>query len=223
MITFENVRKTYPQKGGTRTVILDDLSMIFPEGRNIGILGRNGAGKSTLMRLISGAELPDQGRIRREGRISWPLGFSGGFHGSLTGRQNVRFICDIYGAAFRPVMEFVEDFAEIGTFMDMPYKTYSSGMRARVAFGACMALDFNYYLVDEVIAVGDASFQKKCKAVFAERRQRATVLLVSHSVSLLKDFCDIAGVLQDGRLVMYDDLDSAIKAHTAQNTRSRKG
>ncbi|WP_062226307.1 ABC transporter ATP-binding protein [Aureimonas frigidaquae] len=222
MITFENVRKTYPQKGGARTVILEDLSMVFPQGRNIGILGRNGAGKSTLMRLISGAELPDQGRIRREGRISWPLGFSGGFHGSLTGRQNVRFICDIYGAEFRSVMEFVEDFAEIGTFMDMPYKTYSSGMRARVAFGACMALDFNYYLVDEVIAVGDASFQKKCKAVFAERRQRATVLLVSHSVSLLKDFCDIAGVLQDGRLVMYDDLDSAIKAHTAQNIKPRK-
>lgn len=217
MIVFDRVHKSYPAKGGERTIVLDELSAIFPPGQNVGILGRNGAGKSTLMRLISGGELPDRGVIRRNGRISWPLGFAGGFHGSLTGRQNVRFISDIYGADYRKVIDFVVDFAEVGKFMDMPYKTYSAGMRARVAFGACMALDFDYYLVDEVIAVGDAAFQKKCKAVFMERRKRSSVLLVSHSTSILKDFCDTAGVLQNGKLTFFDTIDEAIKTHTESN------
>lgn len=213
MIVFENVRKTYPTKSGDRTVILNGFSGVLDAGSNVGILGRNGAGKSTLMRLISGGELPDSGRVHREGRISWPLGFSGGFHGSLSGDQNVRFISEIYREDYNSVLSFVNNFAELGKFMEMPVKRYSQGMRARLAFGISMAIKFEYYLIDEVIAVGDATFQKRCREVFAERRKTATLLLVSHNSGMLKQFCDTGGVLSNGELVFYDTLDEAMRVH----------
>jgi capsular polysaccharide transport system ATP-binding protein len=145
--------------------------------------------------------------------VSWPLGFSGGFHNSLSGRENLRFICQIYGVSYRDVLGFVEDFADIGRFMDMPVKSYSSGMKARLAFGASMALNFDYYLIDEVVAVGDAAFKKKSKAVLAERLKSSSVLLVSHSAQLLKEFCDVGGVLRNGELIFYPTIDEAIAAH----------
>lgn len=214
MIRLDNVHKSYPTRSG-RKVILRQFSGVFEDNRNVGILGHNGAGKSTLFRLLSGAELPDRGRIVREGRVSWPLGFSGGFHATLTGRENLRFICQIYGASYRDVLGFVEDFAGLGRFMDMPVKSYSSGMKARLAFGASMALNFDYYLIDEVVAVGDAAFKKKSKAVLAERLKTSSVLLVSHSSQLLKEFCEVGGVLHEGELTFYPTIDDAILVHEA--------
>ncbi len=213
MIIFDKVCKAYPRPGGGKKIILEDFTATFPPGINIGILGRNGAGKSTLMNMISGGEMPDSGRILREGRISWPLGFNGGVHGKLTGSQNTRFIADIYGKPRNKVLDFVTEFSELGPYLDMPVKTYSAGMKARLAFGICMAIEFEYYLIDEVIAVGDSTFKKKCKEVFEQRRENASLLLVSHSAGLLRSFCDIGGVMHDGQLTFFNDIEEAIQMH----------
>ncbi|MDR6757550.1 capsular polysaccharide transport system ATP-binding protein [Mycoplana sp. BE70] len=215
MIVFDNVTKIFRNPRGGQKVILENFSAAFRPGLNIGILGRNGAGKSTLMNLISGIDTPNSGRIYRQGKISWPLGFKGGVHSRLTGAQNTRFIADIYGKDRHEVLEFVKDFSELGTYLDMPVRTYSAGMRARLAFGICMAIDFEYYLIDEVIAVGDTNFKKKSKRVFDERRENATLLLVSHSSSLLRAFCHVGGVMKDGRITFYDDIEEAIDVHEA--------
>lgn len=213
MIILDNICKAYPRPGGGKKVILNNFTATFPRGINIGILGRNGAGKSTLMNMISGGEMPDSGRILREGKISWPLGFGGGVHAKLTGAQNTRFIADIYGKSRNKVLDFVTEFSELGPYLDMPVKTYSAGMKARLAFGICMAIEFEYYLIDEVIAVGDSTFKKKCKEVFDQRRENATLLLVSHSSSLLRSFCDIGGVMHNGSLTFYNDIQEAIEVH----------
>ncbi|MFD1328763.1 ABC transporter ATP-binding protein [Mycoplana ramosa] len=215
MIVFDNVSKIFKSPRGGRKVILENFSAAFRPGLNIGILGRNGAGKSTLMNLISGIDTPTSGRIYREGKISWPLGFKGGVHGRLTGAQNTRFIADIYGKDRNEVLEFVKDFSELGAYLDMPVRTYSAGMRARLTFGICMAIDFEYYLIDEVIAVGDTNFKKKSKRVFDERRENATLLLVSHSSALLRAFCHVGGVMKDGNITFYDDIEEAIDVHEA--------
>ena len=165
------------------------------------------------MRLIAGSEPPTSGNIYRDGRISWPLGFSGGLHTALTGRQNMRFITDLYDQDFDDVVAFVEDFAEIGRFIDQPIGSYSSGMRARLSFGISMALEFDYYLIDEVIGVGDASFRQKCDGVLTRRRLTTSVILVSHSERLLRQFCDIGGVLHNGKLTFYETLEEAIEIH----------
>ena len=167
--------------------MLDQLSAVFEEGVSVGILGRNGAGKSTLLRILGGAEQPDSGRVIRKGRVSWPIGFSGGFNGSLTGEENARFVARIYDADIDRVIEFAKDFAEIGDYFQMPVRTYSSGMKARLAFGLSMAIDFDTYLVDEVTAVGDATFQERCREAFAE---------VVH----------LLGEATDGRLQVADGL-----------------
>ena len=220
MIVFDDVTKSYPTRGGGRTTILNSFSGVVRPRVNVGILGRNGAGKSTLMRLISGGEQPTSGKIYREGNVSWPLGFSGGFNNALTGRQNLRFICRLYDVDYGETVEFVREFAEIGKFFDQPIGTYSAGMRARLAFGSAMALQFDYYLIDEVIAVGDANFRKKCSAVFEERAERATLLLVSHLPNLLKQFCHIGGVLSDGELIFYDTIDEAMEVHAENQSRA---
>ncbi len=212
MIVLDNVSKSYPVKGGMRT-ILQPFSGVFEPGVNIGIIGRNGSGKSTLMRLLSGAEKPDTGLVTRYGRVSWPIGFSGGLHGVLTGRENIRFVSRIYNVPFEETYPAVEDFAELGNYMDEQIRIYSSGMKARLSFGISMALDFDYYLIDEVIAVGDAKFQKRCAEVFEERRKYASVILVSHSDRLLKQFCDIGGILENGQLRFYNELDEAIQVY----------
>lgn len=212
MIQFEHVSKAYRGRNGQK-VILSDFSGTFMPGRNVGILGHNGAGKSTLFRLVSGAEPPDRGRITRKGTVSWPLGFSGSFHGGLTGRENLRFVCRVYGFPFAEAMAFVEEFSELGEYLDMRVSTYSSGMKARLAFGASMALRFDYYLIDEVVAVGDAQFKKKSRAVLNDRLKTSTVLLVSHSAQLLKEYCDVGGVLHRGELKFFDTIDEAIAVH----------
>ena len=209
MIRLRNVTKTYRMKAGRR-LILDDLSVDFVPGVNVGILGRNGAGKSTLMRIIGGAITPDRGTVERTSRVSWPIGFSGCFHGSLTGRENLRFVCRIYKADIRQVTSFVEDFTELEDYLDMPVKTYSSGMAAKLAFGLSMAIGFDFYLIDEAYSVGDAAFQAKGERVFQERKASSTLIVVSHSVSTIRKNCDNAAVLFEGKLMCFANLEDAL-------------
>ncbi|WP_041769223.1 ABC transporter ATP-binding protein [Pseudovibrio sp. FO-BEG1] len=212
MIEFHNVRKSYRLKGVTKTV-LNGLTTRFPKGRNIGILGHNGAGKSTLMRLIAGAELPDSGKIKRNVKVSWPLGFGGGFAGKMTGIENVRFVARMYGEDTERMVEFVEDFSELGPSMALPIQTYSSGMKARLAFGVSMAINFRCYLIDEVTAVGDRRFKRKCDEVFETKLKHANIIMISHSERTIKKLCDSACLLHNGELTMFDSVEEALAQH----------
>lgn len=218
MIEFRNVTKKYKISAGTN-VILDDVSFKFPERKNIGVLGVNGAGKSTLLRLIAGTEYPDKGKIIRTGKYSWPLGFSGSFHGSLTGIENLRFACRIYGADISEVSKFVEDFAELGDYINEPIMTYSSGMRSRLAFGLSMAIDFDVYLIDEIMGVGDQGFQKKCKNAFVEKKETSSIIMVSHNMSTIREYSDTILLLTGEHLEIHDDVDEAIKIYNDLTTK----
>ena len=208
MISFERVCKSYSTPTGRR-VVLDDVSAVFAPGRNLGILGVNGAGKSTLLRLIAGTEMPDKGRVTRYGRVSFPLGFSGTFHGALSGRENVAFVARVYGASLRRTIAYVRDFAELADYFEMPVNTYSSGMRARLAFGLCLAIDFDVYLIDEATEVGDERFRRRCVAAFQERVARSDIILVTHNARTVRQYCDQGAVLTEGRLRLFDDLNAA--------------
>ncbi len=212
MIFLENVTKSFTHKGRTNYVV-KDVSFTIPRGRSIGLLGRNGAGKSTLLRIIAGIMRPDRGRIIRDAYVSWPLGFQGSFHGALTGEQNVRFVARIYGHDTEALVEYVEDFAELGPAFRMPVKTYSSGMRARLAFGVSMGIHFDYYLIDEITAVGDANFKRKCQQVFHEKLHDSDIIMVSHSNATLRKFCQAGIVLENGTLRYFDDISEAIELH----------
>jgi capsular polysaccharide transport system ATP-binding protein len=212
MISFRNVKKTYRLQG-VRKVIVDGLTLDLPSDRNIAILGQNGAGKSTLMRLIAGAELPDRGQILRRGTVSWPLGFSGGFDGDMTGLENARFVARMYGEDTERVVAYVEDFSELGRSMALPIKTYSNGMKARLAFGVSMAINFSCYLIDEITSVGDARFKRKCDEVFQEKVQEANIIMISHSMATVRKFCQSGCFLHEGRLRYYEDVEAAIEAH----------
>ena len=212
MIELKNITKAYRTRSGDH-VVLDQISAVFEEGVSVGILGRNGAGKSTLLRILGGAEQADSGKVIRKGRVSWPIGFSGGFSLSLTGEENARFIARIYDADLDRVIEFAKDFAEIGEYFHMPVRTYSSGMRARLAFGLSMAIDFDTYLVDEVTAVGDQNFRQKCRDAFAERQSRSAIIIVSHQLNTIKQYCNRYAVLRDGKLQFFDVIDSAAQAY----------
>ncbi|SDR44838.1 ABC transporter ATP-binding protein [Pseudovibrio sp. Tun.PSC04-5.I4] len=212
MIEFKGVRKTYRLKGVTK-VILNDLTATFPRGKNIGILGHNGAGKSTLMRLIAGAELPDSGRIKRNVKVSWPLGFGGGFAGTMTGIENVRFVARMYGEDTERMIDFVEDFSELGPSMALPIQSYSSGMKARLAFGVSMAINFKCYLIDEITAVGDVRFKRKCDEVFETKLKHANIIMISHSEATIKKHCDTAYLLNEGDLIKFDSVDAALAQH----------
>ena len=209
MITLEGVSKVYRTRSGRKTV-LDNVNVTVESGYNFGVLGANGAGKSTLLRLIAGSEIPDFGVIRRYTRVSFPLGFGGTFHGALSGRENVAFIARIYGAGIREVLEYVENFSELGEYLHMPVNTYSAGMRARLAFATCLALDFELYLVDEVTEVGDQRFRQKCAEAFRERMQRSDIILVTHNIHTLRQYCDRGAILANGELTIFDDIGSAL-------------
>lgn len=211
-LRFHNVSKHYETKEGRRNV-LDNLSIDFPRGRNIAILGRNGAGKSTLMRLIAGVEAPSQGQVERLTRVSWPIGFGGGVHGQLSGFENCRFIARIYNVDPREVTEFVADFSDLGEYFHMPVRTYSSGMRAKLAFGMSMAIEFDCYLIDELTAVGDEKFRNKCKEVFDTRLAGSDIIMVSHQPGTMKAYCDLAAVLHDGHIRFYENLEEAISIY----------
>ncbi|MEO1292869.1 MAG: ABC transporter ATP-binding protein [Pseudomonadota bacterium] len=208
MIEFHNVTKAFVTRNKV-TVILNGASFSVPRGVNLGILGRNGSGKSTLLRLFAGVEKPDEGEIIRQARISWPIGFSGGFSKTLSGEENVRLIARIYGRDPTEISAYVADFAELGEYYQLPITTYSSGMRARLAFAASLAIDFDIYLVDEVIATGDRSFRDKCEAAFKMRSHYSTVIIVSHQTKTIDDMCDAVAVLQNGNLHFFDSVDEA--------------
>ena len=212
MIRLENASKKMHIKGSSKT-ILDGVSFVINRGKSVGLLGRNGAGKSTLLKLIAGTLRLDSGRIIRQGKISWPLGFAGTFQGNLTGEQNVRFVARIYGVNSDELLLYVEDFAELGPFFRAPVKTYSSGMKARLAFGLSMGVHFDYYLVDEVTAVGDSNFKRKCHTTFKEKLSDSDVIMVSHSTGTIRDYCSTGIVLEKGRVTYYDDVDDAIRQH----------
>lgn len=216
MIQLDKVFKFYRTEGHTK-IVLDHVSAMFQSGHSYGLLGVNGAGKSTTMRLIAGTELPNSGRIRRSVRVSWPLGFSGGFHGLMTGRENVKFVARIYGENPRRVLEFVEDFSELGDYIDAPVRTYSSGMQARLAFALSMAIEFECYLIDEITAVGDRRFQDRCKKAFERRRHNSDLIVVSHSAETIRDYCDQGMVLIDGQLLSFSSVEQAIEVYNRLN------
>ncbi|MBR8407764.1 ABC transporter ATP-binding protein [Burkholderia cenocepacia] len=208
MIELQNVSKVYHTRQGKRAV-LDDVNLTVRKSQKIGILGRNGAGKSTMIRMISGAELPTTGKINRGMSVSWPLAFGGAFQGSLTGMDNLRFICRVYGASAKEAEPFVQEFSELGYYLREPVKTYSSGMRARLAFAISMAIEFDCFLIDEIIAVGDSRFHAKCHHELFERRRDRSLIIVSHDASYIRAHCDAAAVLVQGKLHTFDDIEDA--------------
>ena len=215
MIRLDEVTKSYMTLTG-RFTVFRDLSFEVPKGVNVGLIGRNGAGKSTLMRLLSAVDLPDSGKIVTDGRLSWPVGLKGGMQKNLTGRDNVKFVCRIQGvrrAGMKEKIRYVQEFAEIGKYFDQPVSTYSSGMQARLAFGTSMAFDFDYYLIDEVMAVGDAGFKRKSRQVFNERLQKSKVILVTHNMKLIRRMCDIVIHLDKGRAITYQNIEKGIAAY----------
>ena len=216
MIELIDVYKSYRTSGHVK-VVLDHVSTVFERGHSYGILGVNGAGKSTMLRLIAGTELPNSGKIRRDVRVSWPLGFASAFNPLMTGRNNVTFAARAYGQDVREVLEYVEDFSELGDYLDVPVRTYSSGMGAKLAFGLSMAIQFDVYLIDEITSVGDARFQKRCEVAFAARRSVADVIMVSHQVGTVQTYCDRGAVLVDGRLMLFTNVEQAIDLYNRLN------
>lgn len=218
MIVLDHVTKTFVLKGQRKTVARD-INVVFPTGAVIGLMGRNGAGKTTLMRMISGNVAPTSGRILSDGTISYPVGFAGSFHPDLTGAQNARFVARLYGVETEALVEFVKDFSELGGHFHLPFRTYSAGMKARLAFGVSMGIPFDFYLIDEVTAVGDAAFREKSRLVFQSRMEKAGALFVSHSLPLVKQVCDMGAVLENGQLTFFEDVDEAIRHHEANMAR----
>ena len=208
MIRLAGINKTYSTRSGP-VHVLRDVNLTIDRGERVGILGRNGSGKSTLIRLISGAEFPTSGHIERGMSVSWPLAFGGAFQGSLTGYDNLRFICRIYGVDPADKLAFVEQFTELGIYLREPVKSYSSGMRARLAFAISMVIEFDCFLIDEIIAVGDASFHQKCDYELFDRRRERAMIIVSHSSNYIKEHCTRAAVLVEGKLINTESLEEA--------------
>lgn len=212
MIRFVNLTKRFTLDGRSK-LVADNISLDFPAGVSVALLGRNGAGKSTLLKMIAGTMEPTSGRIVSNGTISWPVGFAGSFHPELTGLQNARFVARIYGVDTDELADFVEDFAELGAHFRLPFRTYSAGMRSRLAFGVSMGIAFDTYLVDEVTSVGDAAFRRKSAEVFRARMERAGAVVVTHSMDQVRQLCTAGAVLEAGKLVYYDDVEQAITHH----------
>jgi len=212
MIRFENLTKSFWVRGG-RKVVIDNLNLTLPTGKSLALMGRNGSGKSTLLKIIAGIMPADYGRVITDGTISWPVGFGGSFHKQMSGAQNTRFVARVYGVDTESLLAFVEDFAELGVQFYSPVNTYSSGMKARLGFGISMGIKFDTYLLDEVTAVGDASFNRKSRAVFLERVKTASAIMVSHQTAKLRGFCDSGIVLTEGGLEYYEDLEEGIARH----------
>ena len=212
MIFCDQLKKSYPMGVG-RKHVLKGVNLQIGPGEHVGFLGRNGAGKTTLIKLIGGVELPTSGKVTRTMRVSWPLGFGGGFQGSLTGYDNARFIARIYGCDYRDLRDFVEDFSELGVQLKMPVKTYSSGMRARLAFALSLAIEFDCYLIDEVIMVGDQNFHRKCHSELFEKRGDRALIFASHSAELVREFCDRALIIDQGLARLYQDVNEALDVY----------
>lgn len=208
MITLVDVRKSYQTRSG-RVRVLDGIDLSIAKGERVGILGRNGAGKSTLIRMISGAELPTGGKIHRNMSVSWPLAFGGAFQGTMTGIDNLRFICRIYGSDPEGKIEYVQEFSELGIYLREPVRTYSAGMRARLAFAISMVVEFDCFLIDEIVAVGDARFHQKCHVELFEKRGDRAMVIVSHDAAYIREHCHRAAVLDAGKLLHFPTMDEA--------------
>jgi capsular polysaccharide transport system ATP-binding protein len=218
MIRIESVTKRYGTRHGDVTV-LNDVNLTIHSGEKVGILGRNGAGKSTMIRLISGAERPTSGHIRREMTVSWPLAFGGAFQGTLTGLDNLRFICRIYGTSADDKIAYVQEFSELGRYLREPVKTYSAGMRARLAFAISMVVEFDCFLIDEIVSVGDSRFHEKCRIELFEKRKDRAMIIVSHDPGYVREHCDHAAVLIRGKLSAFEQVNDAFdfyQAHAAE-------
>jgi capsular polysaccharide transport system ATP-binding protein len=212
MIACHNLGKSY-RAGHGRKQVFSAINLTIKPGERIALLGRNGAGKSTFIKLIGGVELPDTGRIVREMSSSWPIGFNGGFQGSLTGYDNARFISRIYGRPYKEIREYVECFTELGRSLAMPVKSYSSGMRARLAFALSLAIEFDCYLIDEVILVGDHKFHEKCRQELFEKRADRALLIASHDTQIISDICNRALLIRDGTGQVFDSVSTAVEEH----------
>ena len=215
MIEVIDIHKRYYTDHGMGPWILRGVNLTIPTGYSVGLVGGNGAGKSTLLRIIGGVDYPNKGVVRRHCNVSWPMGFGGGLQGSLTGRQNTKFVARIHGMEhdIPRIVEQVEAFSEIGPAFNEPVKTYSSGMKSRLQFGLSLAFDFDVYISDEVTATGDRVFQAKAKKAFKDMVGKSSVIMVSHSESTLKDFCQAGIFLRDGTAQWFDQIDDAIKAY----------
>lgn len=212
MIVCQDLYKSY-RMGHGRKHVLNGVNLTVTRGERIGFLGRNGVGKTTLIKLIGGVEMPTSGRVLRDMSVSWPLGFAGGFQGSLTGFDNARFVARIYGHDYKQIRDFVEEFTELGPQLRMPVKTYSSGMRARLAFALSLAIEFECYLIDEVIMVGDQNFQRKCHYELFEKRGDRALILASHSADVVREYCERALVLSGGQAIEYESIDEGLKRY----------
>lgn len=213
MITLQDVHKRYRTKDGPGKWVLEGVCLTIPHKLNVGLVGRNGAGKSTLLRLIGGIDIPSRGTVERHCRVSWPMGFSGGLQGSMTGRQNAKFVCRIHGHEhdLGERIAFIQDFAEIGAAFDQPIKTYSTGMKSRLQFAMSMAFDFDVYISDEITSTGDAAFRDKAAQAFGQLVDKAGLIMVSHSDSTLREFCQAGIWLHEGKAIWFDEIDEALK------------
>ena len=208
MLSVEHVSKSYAVRGG-RHKVLSDVSFELQRGANLGILGRNGAGKSTLIRLIAGAERPTSGVIRRGMSVSWPLAFGGAFQAHLTGLDNLKFVCRVYGVDYKPLVPFVEEFTELGDYFHEPVLHYSNGMLTRLAFALSMAIEFDCFLIDEAMVVGDVRFHERCHVELFHKRKDRAFILVTHEANVIKLYCKNACVLHEGRLLQFPSVDTA--------------
>ena len=216
MIKLDNLTKFYPLSNGDKHFVFREFTFTFPDDCSIGLIGRNGAGKSTLMRLLSGADIPNAGKVITDKKISWPVGLAGGFQQSLSARDNVKFVARVYGykgKALEEKVRYIEEFAEIGKYFDEPMNTYSSGMRSRIGFGLSMAFDFDYYLIDEAGAVGDAKFKKKSDAIYKEKLSNSKVIMVSHNMAEIEQWCDKVILVNSGKTIVYDDVKEGIEMY----------
>lgn len=215
MIEILDVHKRYRTEKGMGPWVLSGISMAIPRGSRVGLIGRNGAGKSTLLRLIAGIDQPTRGEVKRHCRVSWPMGFGGGLQGSLTGRQNARFVLRLHGHEdnMPEQLQAINAFAELGSAFDQPISTYSSGMRSRLQFALSLAFDFDVYISDEVTSTGDAAFQKKAAAAFAALTDRAGLIMVAHGESTLRRFCQSGILLEEGHAQWFDSVDEALQRY----------
>jgi capsular polysaccharide transport system ATP-binding protein len=225
MIVLENIHKRYVLDDGTKKSVLKGIDLMIPSQVNVGLIGRNGAGKSTLLRIIGGTDQPSQGTVTRYCRVSWPMGFGGGLQGSLTGRQNTRFVTRIQG--FEHLIDekvaFVEEFADIGDAFDEPVKTYSSGMKSRLQFGLSLAFEFDVYISDEVTSTGDAPFRRKAKQAFEALSGRSSLIMVSHGEDVLRQFCNAGIWILDGKAIWFDRIGQAIREYRQYNRLKENG
>ncbi|WP_022704464.1 ABC transporter ATP-binding protein [Pseudorhodobacter ferrugineus] len=212
MIQFDHLTKVFSTDGRGKTVA-DNICLTVPSGASVALLGRNGAGKSTLLQMIAGTTDPTSGRILSNGSISWPVGFAGSFHPELTGAQNTRFLARVYGVDSDELIDFVQEFSDLGAHFRLPFRTYSSGMKSRLGFGISMGIQFDTYLVDEVTAVGDAAFRAKSAMVFRDRMQTSGAIVVTHAMSQVRELCTAAAVLENGKLQYYADVEDGIRHH----------